>query len=69
MSECHKTETDSQSQRTNQWLPVERGGSKEGQDRVGGLTGTDYYALNRQLQGHTVQHREYSQYFITLNGI
>ena len=47
-------------------------GSREGQERGRGLRGTNYYTMYKinKLQGHTVQHREYSQYFIvTINGL
>ena len=40
MNEYNKTETDSQIQRTNQWLPEERG---EGQNKGWGLRGKTYY--------------------------
>ena len=40
-NEYNKIETDSQIDRTNQWLPVGRG-KGEGQDRSKGLTGTSY---------------------------
>ena len=41
-SEYNKKETDSQVQRTNQWLPVGRG-KGEGHDRGGRLRGTNSY--------------------------
>ena len=38
-----KTETDSQRQKTNLWLPKKRDGWEEGQIRDVGLTDTNYY--------------------------
>ena len=45
-----------------------RRGEKEGPSRGKGLRGTNSYAQNK-LQGYTVQHSEYSQYFYTTNGV
>ena len=60
-SEYNK-KADSQMQRTNQFLPMGGGNIGLGSGR--------YKLLGvRQTQGCTVQHREYSQYFvITMNG-
>lgn len=51
-------------------LPVWRG-MGEGQDRARRLRVVFYtakYKINR-LQGYITQHTEYSQYFITFNGL
>ena len=65
MNKYNKTETDSQIQRTNWWLPVGRGKMRVGDEEVQ----TTMYKINK-LQGYIVQHREYSQYFtVTLNGV
>ena len=45
-------------------------GRGEGQDRGRELRGTNVVMYINKLQGYIVQHREYSQYFITnLNGV
>ena len=54
-SEYNKKETDSQIQKTNQWLPVGRG---ERQHRGRKLRGTNYYAQNK-LQDYTIGVTEY----------
>ena len=64
VNEYNKTETDSQIQRTNQWLPEGRkveGGAKQ----VKGIKRlqTASYKINKS-QGYNLQHREYSHYFI-----
>ena len=70
-NEYNKTESDSQIQRTNYWLPVGRGkgeGAIEGQ----GIKRYELFIMYKRnkIQGYLVQHREYNQYFIiTLNGI
>ena len=59
-----KKETDSQAQRTNQWLPMKRG--KEGGDQE---VQTTIYNINK-LQRCTEQPREYSQSsIITINEV
>ena len=59
-------ETDSQIQRTNRgYHQGEK--RKEGQDRDKGLeVQATMYKINK-LYGYIGQHREYNQYFITLN--
>ena len=43
-SEYNTKETDSQIQRTNEWLPVWRGKGRRARDRRRGLRGRSYYA-------------------------
>ena len=43
-------------------------GKWKGKYRRGGLRDTNYYVKNK-LQVYVVQHTEYSQYFITINGV
>jgi len=43
-------------------------GSRKGQYRGSRLKGSNYQILNK-LQRYIVQHKEYSQHFITINGL
>ena len=66
---CNQTETDSQIQRTNSWLPV-GWWAGEGQDRGRGIRDIKYYIWDKKATGYIVQYREYSQCFIiALNAV
>ena len=64
MSRTKQKKTHKYRRQTNgyQW----GGGRGEEQDKDVGLRDTIMYKINKQ-QGYIVKHREYSQYFITLN--
>ena len=55
----YKTETDSQTQKTNLWLQKEKGGRGQINQEFG-LTDTNYYTVYKidKQEGPTVQHRE-----------
>lgn len=54
-------ETDSQIQRTKEWLPMGRG---KGQERGRELRVQTTMQEGNKVQGYIAQHREYSQSFI-----
>ena len=65
MNKYNKTETDSYTQKTDQWLPV--GWGNKGEVEAGDLeVQTTTYEINN-LQGYIVQHREYCQYLKEYN--
>ena len=53
----YKTETDSQIQRTNCWLPAKKGEGRDGQGVWDGHVHTAIFKMD-STQGPTVQHRE-----------
>ena len=62
MNNYNKTETDSQTQRRNQWLPVGRGMGD-------GKTGLGDKEKKRKRWKDILSLREFSQQFITFNGV
>ena len=65
MNEYNQTETDSQIQKANQWLPLGRGVDGEASQVRGLQVQTTSYKIN-WIQGYDTQHGEYNQYFTTL---